>query len=232
MLEWQVGTLAGPMGHVAARGVIRPAFVDVFRRPPTLAEEQGAQVTAWQESNYGAGWRNDPDRCPTGDCAGRHNWGAIVVRHCSELNVQQECPPGSFLYLDRLRGQDCWQCFRSYASDVEGARHLIEVLYKKRPTVLAAASRGDLVGMATAMRDTVYYVGKGETRQEQIDNRVAQTRAALELVASGTGEPKALDRGPISSIGGSRSALPVVIGIAAAAAAVLTYPTWSKALAS
>lgn len=197
--------------HRYARDVIKAAFRKRRGRNPSLSEAQGAQVIALGETSYGRGWSDSPDRCPNGDCSGSHNWGAIIRKPCPPCpngGALPDCPPGSFIYRDSCPdGSACYQCFRAYANDTEGAEHLIKILYDDRPEVLAAAARGDIHGMAVAMKQSGYY-GLATDQYEKA------MRRNLDTIAHALNEPLALSSGS----GGSRVAGVVKKALPAAAA--------------
>lgn len=177
--------------HRYARDVIKAAFRQRVGRSPTLSEAQGAQVIGLGETSYGQGWSDARDRCPNGNCSGSHNWGAIIIRPCPPCpngGALPSCPDG-FISLDHCPdGSECYQCFRAYPNDTAGAEHLIKILYQNRPEVLAAAGRGDLHGMAAAMRESGYY----GLALEQYEKAM---RRNLGIIASALGEPEALAQG-------------------------------------
>ncbi len=108
------------------------------------------------------------------------------------------CPDG-FIYRDTCPdGSPCFQCFRAYRDDVAGAEHLIDILYIKRPSVLAAASQGNLRGMAEAMSETRYYTAT-------VNNYEKAMRRNLASITSALGEEAALSAG--------RGSIPIGKGI-------------------
>lgn len=177
--------------HRYARDVIVAAFRARRGHNPTLSEAQGAQVIGLGESDYGRGWSDSRDRCPNGNCSGSHNWGAIIIRPCPPCpngGALPECPDG-FISLDHCGdGSECYQCFRAYPNDTAGAEHLIKILYDNRPAVLDAASRGDIHGMAVAMKESGYY----GLATEQYEKAM---RRNLGIIANALGEPEALAQG-------------------------------------
>lgn len=209
----------------AARDVVRAAFVSEFGREPSLSERQGAQLIGKGETSYGRGWSDSPERCPNGNCSGSHNWGAIIIRPCPPCpngGALPACPDG-FISKDTCPdGSPCYQCFRAYPDDVAGAAHLVRILYGRRPSVLAAATRGDLKGMIEAMSETGYFTASVPTYLSLMRNHYDRMVGAL-------GEPKALENGSgalqAKQTKASKAAW-IVGGALAGAAAVVTYPYW------
>lgn len=196
------GTL-GAFSHVTARPVIVQAFEAVFGRAPTLPEAQIAQAVAWGESNYGMGWK--------GDGVGSNNWGAVQ-------SGKLPCDPATeFEYTDTNPTSSGASipyriCFRRYPTAADGATHFIQVLYKKRPSVLAAASNGDLLGVSTTMYDSLYYRGVGPSREARIAGHHKTLRANVALIAKANNEsmPVAQSSGLLSAKIGWKTVLLVL----------------------
>lgn len=168
-----------PSIHHYARALIVQGFKDIFSREPNLTEAQFAQAVALYESSYGRGWKDAG--------IGSNNWGAIQAS-------RPPCNPAtSFPYGDSSptpTGQRKYSaCFKKYPTPLDGARDVIRVMYKQRPSVLEAAKRGDLRGVSTAMRQTTYYEGWGPTREIQIDGHVKAMTGALGKITRALGEP-------------------------------------------
>jgi hypothetical protein len=168
------------MNHQEARDHVVEGFTRTFGRTPTLPEAQILQGIGWLETQYGAGWH--------GAGAGSHNWGAIQ-------SGRAPCNPAtSFEYTDTSPNPDGTStpyriCFRKYPDDDAGAADLARVAYQRRPTVLAAASAGDIMGASTALYDTTYYQGFGPTREARIANHYKALLAAVQRIAGALGEP-------------------------------------------
>lgn len=134
--------------HAWARDVITEAFKAQLGREPTRFERQMIQGVAATETSYGRGWG------PTckGACVGSHNWGAI------QATASQPSCPCSDSHQDGTRYA---QGFRTYASDVDGARDLVRHMTTLRPmtaAALAAGSGSDAVARAMYLEK---YFGAG-----------------------------------------------------------------------
>lgn len=183
------------MSHAEARSLIAEAFFDVMHRGGTESELQALQAVAWLETSYGAGWR--------GAGEGSNNMGAIT---------DPSCGPLSFVHRDsrNVNSKVVWYetCFAGYATPLAGFEGLVRTMYVTRPTVLAAASRGDLVGVSSELRHTSYYLGIANTIQEQIAAHVTRMQTALSSITSSLGEKLALGaaavrRNPGKTAGGA-----------------------------
>lgn len=220
-----VGLGSSAAAHRSARATITAAFERVFGRPPSLPEAQGAQVIGEIESSYGRGWSDTSLNCASGGCSDSNNWGAVIAVPCPGPDIKPaSCPPDTFLWRDSFPDRTgCWQCFRRYPTPEAGAEHMIRVLYKPSSRALAAASAGDLHGMAAGMFDAGYFTGFGSTREEKIGWQVKRMQRALGEISKAMGEPIAL--GTVS--GGARSGVATVFAVGVAGLmAYLTYPYW------
>lgn len=168
------------MNHVQARAVFAEAFRLIFMRDPSRSEVQCLQAVAYLETQYGAGWH--------GAGKGSFNMGAIQ-------SGRPPCDPRtSFQYTDTHPNADGTSsayhiCFRKYATAVEGAEDLCLVMYKRRPSVLAAATAGDSYGVSAALRSTNYYEGFGRDQQERIANHHRALLRHLTAIAAANQEP-------------------------------------------
>lgn len=134
--------------HIAARPIMVQAFKDEMGRAGTIPEIQYAQSIAQLESSYGKGWE--------GDMKGCHNWGAVQCPQGSSVG------PGCVMYTDsHSSGRRYDQTFRCYGSDLEGARDVINHVFKKRKETAAilADPKGTIFRTSYAMRREGYYGG-------------------------------------------------------------------------
>lgn len=168
------------MNHVEARKVFAEAFRRVLMREPTRSEVQMLQAVGYLETQYGAGWK--------GAGAGSFNMGAIQ-------SSKPPCDPRtSFQYIDTHPNPDGTStpyhiCFKRYATAEDGAADLARVVYKQRPSVLAAATAGDSYGFSSEMRRTKYYEGVGRTQEERIANHHRAMLRNLQAIARANKEP-------------------------------------------
>jgi len=167
------------VNHQEARDHVVEGFRRTFGHAPKIAEAQILQGIGWLETQYGQGWR--------GNGKGSHNWGAIQ-------SGRTPCDPAkSFEYTDTTPTSSGTSvpyriCFRKYADDDAGAADLARVAYQRRPTVLVAATKGDIMAVSTAMYDTTYYQGFGPTREARIANHHRALLAAIQKGAQALGE--------------------------------------------
>lgn len=183
-----------PPVHVWARSVIKAACEELFPGVEFDARTlQMIQANACAESYYGKGWKND--------MRGSNNWGAI--QGGSPKNGV--CPANSQLYKDHKLDKDgnkIWYewCYRTYPTPTEGAKHLIELMTVKRPSVLNAMRNPDsnIYDVCKAMFDTQYYgtkfLGGGqiispELQHKQISDRVKACGAPCKTISAALGEP-------------------------------------------
>lgn len=170
------------LDHVGAAETVRQAFQQVHGRLPTLAERQGVQALSARESSYGRGWH--------GSGEGSRNWGAISAG-------KPPCGDGSFQTTDSYPNDDGTQtqfeqCYRIYASDVDGAADVVRQLTTRRPTVWQAMRDGDLWGMGEALLDSHYMGSFGATRYERVANYVNPMSTIIREMAKANGEAEAL----------------------------------------
>jgi hypothetical protein len=150
----------------------------------TPGESLALRSVASHESNYGLGWK--------GAGVGSNNMGAITRKP----NADGSCPVDSFPYGDSKRSgaggeggklETYQTCFRRYATPAAGFQGLRDVLFGQRPAVKAGAAKS-LEAVATAMRESSYYLGTAATKAEQIEAyRSALDRNARAIVKA-TGE--------------------------------------------
>jgi hypothetical protein len=110
-------------------------------------------------------------------------------------------------------------CFRVFENDEQGAAAFITTLYQRRPTVLAAAGRGDLWGVSATMYDTLYYEGNQATREGNIRWHTGFVSRNIGRVAEAMGEPQTLSMSRRVTSGSI--SVPVV-----AVAAIVGYGLW------
>lgn len=186
------------IGHRTARNILIQAFIDEFGRNPTLPEIQAVQAVASLESDYGQGWGEQG--------AGSNNWGAIQ-------GGRPPCDANEFTYTDsHPDGSRYEACFRVYGSPEEGARALIRTVFKRNPSPLPSASRGNLSGFSTSMYESGYYEGFGATKEARIAGHEKAMNTRLERISKALNEPIALNGekgGPIGPRG--NFALPVIL---------------------
>jgi len=128
--KWALGILSGTSGLAPSdpRVVIAAAV--------SLGESRWG----WPNASKHPSWQ------------GHHNWGAI---HCSSKPPDCEC---GFLDRDGPIGHIVPQCFRSWPTNESGAAGFWGTLYSRgRASALAAAAKGDVYGVALAMRRTIYF---------------------------------------------------------------------------
>lgn len=169
--------MASAQLHIWARPIIEIAFFSKYGRPPTIPEAQVVQGVGSLETDYGKGWK----------LAGKNskNWGAIQK---SKLPCD---PRNSFQYTDTTPQPDGTSraysiCFKKYERDEDGAADLVQQVYVRRPSVLAAAIAGNLYLASANLYSTRYYEGFGPTPESRIRNhhriladRVMQISRAL-----------------------------------------------------
>lgn len=106
---------------------------------PTPAERQTILAIARHERFYGLSPK------PAAG-VGANNWGGV---QCAKKG---DCGPDCYPGGDKDRaGVGYSACFRRYATPEDGARHLIQLVTRRRPHVHAAMKRGDLTAVATEM---------------------------------------------------------------------------------
>jgi len=133
----------------------------------------------WLETHYGFAWK--------GAGKGSRNWGA-------DQAGLPPCPLAtSFEYVDTHPNPDGTSttyriCFRRYADDRAGCFGLIKQEFLRRPTVLAAARRGDLYGVSRALYETRYYEGHGKTPADRIANHYKLLFSSVKAAANANGD--------------------------------------------
>lgn len=131
--------------HAEAREALRVGFVDTMNEDPTEREVDILQAMAWSENNYGT---------KPSYFEGSHNWGGLQAG-------DPPCDPAlTFEGRDkRPDGTPYAICFLKYATQAEGVGEFVYLLYARRPTLRAAAKRGDLPAVARAIHQTTYREG-------------------------------------------------------------------------
>lgn len=202
MLVWNT---LGAVSHAQAREILAGEFKTLFGRAGTVPELQIAQAVSIGEGYYGQGvYKNRL----TGETAVLNNWGAVQCR------VRPPCPADCWEATDTHTDHTPYQaCFRRYPTPGAGAAGFLVTLYKSRPGVLAAASRGDVDGVAREMRASKYYEAPLSTYTETLN-------ANVDTVARALGEQR--------SAGGSAGGIkwPVYLGAVGLIVAGITYPSW------
>lgn len=195
------------MNHKEAK-----ALVDQLGLTPQ--ESLALRAVSLHESNYGQGWKNPEHRK-------KNNMGAITT---TARTPEGECLPADFEHEDSRREGEGGEggnvtkyktCFKGSATPLDGFKLLKHELFIKRPSVKEAAKHS-LADVATAMRETTYYLGTAKTKPEQIADYTGALEKAVRSITASTGEsylwsPKA--QGPAaatpsgSSSGSSGSSL-------------------------
>jgi len=162
----------------------RPFVVEGFRtrigRDPTTSEAQAEQGVSWIETRDGTAWKTAGQ--------GSNNMGAIQ-------SSRPPCDLGtSFQYVDTHPNPDGSStpytiCFAKYPTPQAGFDALAREVYVKRPSVLAAASSGNLYNVSAALHATRYYEGFGKTIADRIENHYQAMRSAVLAIAGALGEP-------------------------------------------
>lgn len=150
--------------HVQARAFARKALESILGASSTGAERALAGV-ACLETSYGDGWK--------GAGKGSFNMGAIQAGSWAG---------DTFAYTDTHPNADGTStpyriAFRKYPSPAAGWEDLVRVVFvnRGRTVVLAAAQKGDLLGVSQGLHRTGYYEGFGKT----VADRIANHHAAL-----------------------------------------------------
>lgn len=199
-----------PPVHVWARSVIKAACAELFpdrELSPRVLQMIGANAVL--ESYYGKGWKVA--------MKGSNNWGAIQ----GGAPKNGVCPANSAMYddykLDAAGNKIPYQwCYRTYPTPTEGAKHLIELMTIKRPSVLAAMENpnSNIYDVCKAMFDTQYYGTKflsggkeisPELQHKQIMERVAGISKPCGTISAALGEPNywPIATGPSGQTGGT-----------------------------
>ncbi|MDI3285167.1 hypothetical protein [Polyangium sp. 15x6] len=123
-----------------ARGVFLQAWEKEFPgTQPTAQEFQGIMAIARYERMYGHAAKPEAGR-------GANNWGGVQCP--SRAPCKEGCYPGG----DKDKaGQGYAACFKKYDTPLDGARHLIQLVTRRRPHVHAALRSGDLLRVGTEM---------------------------------------------------------------------------------
>ena len=159
------------------RALLAEAFRRAYGREATRVELQCLQAVAWLETSYGMGWK--------GTGIGSNNFGA--------MQAGAAWHGATFLYTDTHPNADGTStpytvAFRKYPTAIAGAEDFLRIVYTKRPSVLAAASRGDIDGFSAALHATRYYEGFGRTVGERIAHHFAAVVKAIQRQCKALGE--------------------------------------------
>lgn len=174
VLEWSTGAIS----HAQARPIVAEAYRRVFGTEATVNALQIAQGVSIGESHYG---QDAFKNLETGTSeSNTNNWAA---QQCGKMKPPCEDPCFESTDSD-AKGVRYQGCFRRFDTPEEGAEGFMRVLYEQRPTVLAAANRGDVDLVAAEMRRTGYYQAP-LTRYRTALNR------NVDAVAKALGEPRA-----------------------------------------
>jgi peptidoglycan hydrolase-like protein with peptidoglycan-binding domain len=176
--------------HKEARELATQAFLEVLGRPPSLTEVQCLQAIGGLETSYGYGWK-------ASGAVGSNNIGAIIAGSSwkGETFVHGDTRPDpanpgkNISYVTE---------FRKYPTPLDGWKDLVKVMYVNRPSVLKAATAGDVFGVSAALYDTKYFFGTGATIKQRIErhhtavmrNLVAQVQAFAEPMPEGFEVPR------------------------------------------
>ena len=203
----------------AAYETLRQAWLGVVGQAPTLCELQGVLAIALHETGWG-------EYKPFG---GSHNYGAV---QCCPPGDDGSCPAGSFLASDTNPNKSSRRyavCFKSYPTELDGARDLVRQLTApRRPETAAALTTGDAAQIADAMYRERYYQGFDDGKSS-METRIAQRKRGYARaidrnaadVAKRLGQPQCVSLKGSDPSGGGTSLAPWLFG--AAAAAVATY---------
>ena len=180
------------LSHKEARAIICEAYRLRFGVEPSLTQAQLLQAVGFLETSYSSGWSKTVP-----GAAGSHNWGAITAG--------SGWSGATFDHKDSrpdAKGNNVWYVtkFRSYPTLIAGAADLARVVYQERPTVLAAATDGDVRGFSAAMYATKYYLGFGATVAERIDHHYKAVVGACKKMVLEIGEPMPGDTIPSPSM--------------------------------
>jgi hypothetical protein len=166
------------LDHSAIRLQVYEGFKRKFGRTATLQEAQILHAVGLHESGCGFWWK--------GAGIGSFNMGAITAgKSWTGL---------TFEYKDSYpdaSGLDHWYVthFRRYANAIEGWMDLANIMYEDRPSVLMAATTGDVFGVSTALYETTYYTGRGKTAKERIAGHYAAMTKNLITICRALNEP-------------------------------------------
>lgn len=165
--------------HAQAYEYAHEGFALEFNYEPELPVLQCLCGVGYLESRYGDAWK--------GAGVGSNNIGCIQKK-------RPPCDDSSFLYTDTHPKPDGTSeaysvCFWKHPTAGEGWRKLANVMYVKRPSVLAAAERGDLYGVSAAMRATGYYEGFGKTQADRIANHHKALSGSVRAASNTLGYP-------------------------------------------
>lgn len=144
---------------------------------------QFAAAVAKYESAYGA------DTDAAGKLRNTNNWGAITIKQLPDGS----CPPNGRAAQDRRPGADgpvtYSACFQTFANPRQGADRFVEVLYRDRPAVLAAALMGRYRDAVAAMYRTKYFLGLTGSERADVDAYHRGLVARGRGIAAATGTP-------------------------------------------
>jgi hypothetical protein len=165
------------LDHVAIRLQVCEGFKRKFGRNATLQEAQILHAVGLHESGCGFWWK--------GVGVGSFNMGAITAG--------KSWTGATFEYKDSYpdaTGLDHWYVteFRKYANAIEGWTDLANIMYEDRPSVLAAATAGDVFGVSTALYETTYYTGRGKTAKERIAGHYSAMTKSLATICRALNE--------------------------------------------
>lgn len=150
--------------HVQARELARKAL-EAMLGASSIGAERALAGVAFLETGYGGGWK--------GAGKGSFNMGAIQAGSWAGA---------TFEYTDTHPNADGTStpyriAFRKYPTERAGWEDLVKVVFvnRGRSVVLAAAQKGDLLGVSQGLHRTGYYEGFGKT----VADRIANHHAAL-----------------------------------------------------
>lgn len=200
------------MNASEARTTLLAAWRAVLGTDPTPAELQTALAIARHETGWGT---YKPFQSS-------HNWGAV---QCCRPDASGQCPPGSFLAKDSSPSDAGGSvpyaiCFKSYPDDEAGARHFLEILAVKRPTVRRTLGTGSALAVAEAMYDSKYFEGFGKTREARIEGYAKGIERNARAVASALGEPLVVTAAPRGGVPPSAGPSPATLAVVGAAFAL------------
>jgi hypothetical protein len=158
--------------HVEARDLANQAFIETLNRDPNLTERQYLQAVACLETTYGAGWRG-------ASVAGKgsNNMGAIQ-------GGRPPCNPETEFETSDTHADGTvyrW-CYKKYPTPLDGWKDLVKVLYVNRPSVLGAASSGNIDAAVREQRITGYF-------EAPLDRYTKGVWSCITELANSLGEP-------------------------------------------
>lgn len=188
-----LGDLGDP--NAASRQAARAALSEAWDQVPGLPPKTDAALQMVQAVALG------PEGSDGGGCWGRcpgvcHNWGGVQLpgSPVTHDGSEPDCPDGSSPCVDTTPQSDGSSksygvCFKTYASQADGAVDYIRTLVLRSNDTQAAVGTGDAHAMAVAMYESHYYQGFGATKEERVATYAKAIDAAATRIATSLGEP-------------------------------------------